>query len=65
MDGFQAIEILKAKPETRDIPVIFLTSRAEKTDKSAGLSRGAVDYITKPYDPALLLRKVEMVIGGE
>ena len=42
MNGFQALEILKAKPETRDIPVIFLISRAGEEDRSKGLAPCAV-----------------------
>jgi len=64
MNGFKAIEILKAKPETKDIPVIFLTSRAGVRDRAKGLSLGAVDYITKPYNPDLLLTKIKLILGG-
>jgi len=64
MSGFKAIEILKAKPETKDIPVIFLTSLTGETDRSKGLALGAVDYIFKPYNPALLNEKIEAVIGS-
>jgi CheY-like chemotaxis protein len=64
MNGFEAIEILKAKPETRDIPVIFLTGRAAEKDKTMGLSLGAADYIVKPFEPSMLLEKVESALGG-
>jgi putative two-component system response regulator len=64
MNGFEAIEILKAKPETKDIPVIFLTSRAGETDRAKGLALGASDYITKPYAPSLLLEKIGTTLGG-
>jgi putative two-component system response regulator len=64
MSGFQALEILKSKPETRDIPVIFLTSRAGKEDRSKGLALGAADYIIKPYAPSLLFEKIETALGG-
>jgi len=63
MNGLQAIEILKSKPETRDIPVVFLTCRTEDADKSTGLALGAVDYIFKPYNPEQLLKKIELVLG--
>ena len=60
MDGYEAIKILKAKPETMDIPVIFLTARAESDDELEGLSLGAVDYIIKPFQPVLLLKRIEV-----
>ena len=64
MNGFQALEILKAKPETRDIPAIFLTSRDGETDRSKGLALGAADYIVKPYAPSLLFEKIKTTLGG-
>ena len=59
MNGFEAIEILKSKPETRDIPVVFLTGMADSTDEEKGRNLGAVDYITKPFDPPALIACVE------
>ena len=61
--GFEAIKILKSKQEIKDIPVIFLTSRSDPYDEFKGLSLGAVDYITKPYDPKLLRRRVKTCLG--
>jgi len=60
MDGFAAIRILKAKPETCDIPVIFLTNVSDPASELKGLSQGAVDYIRKPFTPCLLLKRVEL-----
>ena len=60
MNGYEAIAILKAKPETKDIPVIFLTGKAESDDELEGLSLGAIDYITKPFQPLLLLKRIEV-----
>ena len=59
MNGYEAIKILKSKPGTRNIPVIFVTARAEYDDELAGLSLGAIDYITKPFQPPLLLKRIE------
>lgn len=50
-DGFEVCEILKKDEQTKHIPVIFLTSKNEMVDKVRGLEVGAVDYITKPFDP--------------
>jgi putative two-component system response regulator len=60
MDGYEAIEILKSKTETKDIPVIFLTGRTESDDELKGLTLGAIDYITKPIQPLLLLKRIEV-----
>ena len=60
IDGYEAIKVLKSKPETRDIPVIFLTGRTESDDEVTGLSLGAIDYITKPIQPILLLKRIEV-----
>ena len=58
MDGYIAIKNLKSKPQTRDIPVIFLTALTETSDKEKGLSLGAVDYINKPYKPEFLYKHI-------
>jgi class 3 adenylate cyclase/glutaredoxin len=58
MNGYEAIKILKEKDETRDIPVIFLTGKSETDDELDGLTLGAVDYITKPFVPSLLLKRI-------
>ncbi|MDR1351002.1 MAG: response regulator [Zoogloeaceae bacterium] len=60
MDGYEAIRILKARPDTRDTPVIFLTALSDSANELEGLSLGALDYITKPFSPPLLLKRVEM-----
>jgi putative two-component system response regulator len=60
MSGYEAIKILKAKPQTRDIPVIFLTARTETGDELEGLTLGAIDYIVKPFQPPLLLKRLEV-----
>jgi DNA-binding response OmpR family regulator len=49
-DGMTACRLLKANPVTRAIPLIFLTSAALPHERVAGLSAGAVDYVTKPFD---------------
>jgi len=60
MNGYEALKNLKTKPETMNIPVIFLTARTESDDELEGLSLGAVDYITKPFQPTLLLKRIEI-----
>jgi CheY-like chemotaxis protein len=62
MNGYEAIKILKSKPETKDIPVIFLTGLTETGNEQEGLSLGAVDYFTKPFDPPVLLKRIEEIL---
>jgi len=59
MDGYEVCRRLKADPATRDIPVIFLTAMSAVEDEEAGLKLGAVDYITKPISPPVVLARVE------
>ncbi|MDR3264854.1 MAG: response regulator, partial [Synergistaceae bacterium] len=58
MDGCEVCRRLKENPATRDIPVIFITSRQESRDEEKGLELGAVDYITKPVIPSLVRARV-------
>ncbi len=58
MDGHEICRCLKADAATRDIPVLFLTARSDVADESHGLALGAVDYITKPISPPILLARV-------
>jgi len=60
MDGFEVVEALSGSSRTKDIPVIFLSAISkEKKYISKGYETGAVDYITKPVDPDLLILKVK------
>jgi sigma-B regulation protein RsbU (phosphoserine phosphatase) len=59
MNGFEVCEKIKANPETRDIPVIFLTAMDQTTDEAAGFELGAADYITKPVNPPILEARVK------
>ena len=58
MDGFEVCRRLKENPESRDIPILFLTAKNEDTDEEAGLSIGAVDYLTKPIRPAIVMARI-------
>ncbi|GHU94477.1 two-component system response regulator [Clostridia bacterium] len=59
MNGYEAIKILKSKPETRDIPVMFLTGKSDYDSELEGLTLGAIDYISKPFMPSLLRKRIE------
>ncbi len=58
MDGYDVCKQIKSQPETRDIPVIFLTSRTQAEDQRKGFNVGAIDYITKPINPDVLQARV-------
>ncbi|GKT19127.1 two-component system response regulator [Acidovorax sp. SUPP2522] len=58
IDGYEVCRQLKAHPQSRDIPIIFLTARSTSDDERTGLAAGAVDYITKPISPPILLARV-------
>jgi class 3 adenylate cyclase/DNA-binding response OmpR family regulator len=59
MDGYQVCEQLKAAAPTREIPVIFVSALDEVLDKVKAFSVGGVDYITKPFEPAEVLARIE------
>jgi len=59
MDGYEVCRHLKADPQTRDIPIIFVTAKSEESDETKGLDMGAVDYITKPFSPPIVQARVK------
>jgi putative two-component system response regulator len=59
MDGYEVCQRLKQSPQTQDIPIIFLTAKATEEDEERGLKLGAVDYITKPISPPIVLARVK------
>ena len=58
MDGFEAAKKLTSMKETKNIPIIMLSSAAQFKDKIRGIESGAMDYITKPFDNDELIAKV-------
>jgi serine phosphatase RsbU (regulator of sigma subunit) len=66
MDGYEVCTRLKLDPETREIPVIFLTGQTEVEDETRGFDVGAVDYIHKPFSPAVVRARVQthLVLRG-
>ena len=58
LDGYSVLERLKASPVTSNIPVIFVTALGSEADEQRGFDLGAVDYITKPFRPAVVLARV-------
>ena len=58
IDGFEVCARLKSDPETRDIPVVFVTARSDIADETRGLEAGAIDFITKPFSPPIVRARV-------
>lgn len=58
IDGYEVCRQLKADPATRHIPIIFLTAKTQEGDETKGFELGAVDYITKPIIPPILMARV-------
>ena len=59
MDGFDVIRALKSNKKTKDIPVIFITGLADVASEEKGLALGAVDYIRKPFSPAIVKLRLQ------
>ena len=64
MDGFEVLKRLQANPETREIPVIMLTAKAQDTDVFRGWSSGVSAYLTKPFNPLELITFVKRILSG-
>ncbi|OHD54978.1 MAG: hypothetical protein A2Y33_03150 [Spirochaetes bacterium GWF1_51_8] len=62
MDGYEVCRRLKAVPETKKIPVIFVTAMSEEQDEAHGFEAGAVDYITKPFSIPLARQRIHLHI---
>lgn len=58
LDGYEVLKRLKADEDTKNIPIIFVTSKDKDEDETKGLEMGAVDYIHKPFNPAVVKARV-------
>jgi DNA-binding response OmpR family regulator len=63
LDGWQVAGRLIEDERTKDIPIIFLTARAELRDRERGLEAGGIAYVTKPFNPLELAVLVEDLVG--
>ena len=59
MDGYQVCTVLKEDPLTAKIPVVFVTAMGKEEDETKGLELGAIDYLTKPISPPIVLARVK------
>ena len=58
-DGYETIKILKSDERYKSIPVIFVTARDDESSEYKGLDLGAADYVSKPFSPPMLLKRIE------
>lgn len=65
LDGFTVCRRLKADPRLARIPVVLLSARGQEDDRDCGLSAGAADFMTKPYSPAELVRRVRELLAEQ
>ena len=63
LDGYQTCERLKADDATKDIPVVFLSAKAQASDIEKGKTYGVEDYLTKPFDPDTLVETIERLLS--
>jgi DNA-binding response OmpR family regulator len=62
MDGWEVLQALQVDQGTSEIPIVFLTARAELRDRAQGLELGGIDYVTKPFDPVGLAPLVHSLL---
>jgi len=63
VSGIELCRMIKADPQTRDIPIFMLTAKGQDSDEAQGLACGVSRYITKPFSPKSLLEMVQETIG--
>ncbi len=63
IDGFEVCHLLKNNEYTANIPVIFLTANSQTTAQISGYASGAIDYITKPFEPEILMSKIRVILN--
>jgi two-component system, OmpR family, phosphate regulon response regulator PhoB len=62
ISGIEVCRLLRAKPETRDIPILMLTARGEEAERVRGLATGADDYVVKPFSVPELLARTKSIL---
>jgi CheY-like chemotaxis protein len=63
MTGYEACKSLKADPDLKDIPVVFLSAKGQENEIQQGLASGAEDYLLKPFAPDQLTSRVKMILA--
>jgi len=60
--GYEACEIIKADPQTKDIPVLFLSAKGQESEIQSGLKAGASEYLLKPFAPDQLIKHIQRAL---
>jgi len=62
MTGYEACKLMKANPDLKDIPIVFLTARGQESEIQQGLEAGAEEYLLKPFAPDQLTTRVKAIL---
>ena len=62
MTGYEACKVMKADPDLKDIPIVFLTARGQESEIQQGLEAGAEEYLLKPFAPDQLTSRVKAIL---
>ncbi len=63
MTGYDACRIMKATPDLRDVPVVFLSAKGQESEIQSGLDAGAEEYLLKPFSPDELTNRVRLILA--
>jgi CheY-like chemotaxis protein len=63
MTGYEACKIMKADPDLKDIPVVFLSAKGQESEIQQGLASGAEEYLLKPFAPDQLTSRVKVILA--
>ena len=63
MTGYDACRIMKANPDLRDVPVVFLSAKGQESEIQSGLEAGAEEYLLKPFSPDELTNRVRSILS--
>jgi DNA-binding response OmpR family regulator len=63
MTGYDACRLMKANPDLRDVPVVFLSAKGQESEIQTGLDAGAEEYLLKPFSPAELTNRVRGILS--
>ena len=63
MTGYDACRMMKANPDLRDVPVVFLSAKGQESEIQSGLEAGAEEYLLKPFSPAELTNRVRGILS--
>ncbi|HSM25646.1 MAG TPA: response regulator [Anaerolineaceae bacterium] len=64
MSGLDACKLLKSDPKTKEIPIVFLSAKGQKSEIMEGFEAGAIDYLLKPFSPDYLNKRIREILEG-